>query len=218
MAVRKLKLLKKNQYPPPQKGDPLPFYYWPLLGRLYRERVELCLNALPPGGRVLEVGFGSGLLFPNLNDLFDELHGLDLQADIAGTREVFDRWGIKADIRQGNILDLPYDNHFFDVVLCISILEHLRSEALPQALSELKRVLKSTGILVYGVPVERPLMALLFRFLGYDIRQHHFSTEKEVAHAAGDYLRKVRTQTYTPFKGCLGAFYEVGVYAKDTDP
>ena len=38
--------------------------------------------------------------------------------------------------------------------------------------------------MVYGVPVERRLMVWAFRGLGYDIRQHHFSTHADVSAAA----------------------------------
>jgi ubiquinone/menaquinone biosynthesis C-methylase UbiE len=214
MITRKLKLLKKDQYPKPEKSDPLPFYYWPVIGKLYRERVELCLNALPFGGRVLEVGFGSGLLFPSLKERFDEIHGIDLNADVTGTQAAFDRLGIPTCLKKGDILDLPYEDHFFDAVLCISILEHLQPDSLLRAMDEIKRVLKPSGDLVYGVPVERPLMVMMFRVLGYAIRNHHFSTEKDVARAAAARLKNVSTSVYTPFSGCLGALYEVGVYKK----
>jgi ubiquinone/menaquinone biosynthesis C-methylase UbiE len=214
MIIRKLKLLKKEQYPKPKKGDPLPFYYWPVIGKLYRERVEICLNALPSGGRVLEVGFGSGLLFPSLKERFDEIHGIDLNADVSGTQAAFDQLGIPTFLKKGTILDLPYEDHFFDAVLCVSILEHLQPDSLPRAIDEIKRVLKPSGDLVYGVPVERPLMVMMFRVLGYAIRKHHFSTEKDVARVAEAGLKNVRTSFYTPFGGCLGVMYEVGVYKK----
>ncbi len=34
------------------------------------------------GKRVLEVGFGSGVTFPNLNEQYEEIHGLDLKAPV----------------------------------------------------------------------------------------------------------------------------------------
>jgi ubiquinone/menaquinone biosynthesis C-methylase UbiE len=212
--IRRLRLLKKEQYPKPEKSDPLAFYYWPVIGKLYRERVELCLNALPFGERVLEVGFGSGLLFPSLKERFAEIHGIDLNADAAGIQAVFDRLGIPVYLKKGDILDLPYEDRFFDAVLCVSVLEHLQPDSLPRAMAEIKRVLKPSGNLVYGVPVERTLMVLMFRLLGYAIRKHHFSTEKDVARAAGARLEKIAASVYTPFGGCLGVLYEVGVYQK----
>jgi ubiquinone/menaquinone biosynthesis C-methylase UbiE len=217
MNSRKLKLLKKEQYPKPEKSDPLFFYYWPVIGKLYRERAELCLNALPLGARVLEVGFGSGLLFPSLRERFEEIHGIDLEADVIGTQAIFDRLGIPTYLKKGDILNLPYEDRFFDAVLCVSILEHLQPDTLPLAMDEIKRVLKPSGNLVYGVPVERPFMVMMFRLLGYAIRNHHFSTEKDVARAAEACLKKIKASVYTPFGGCLGALYEVGIYEK-TDP
>jgi ubiquinone/menaquinone biosynthesis C-methylase UbiE len=122
--------------------------------------------------------------------------------------------GIPTFLKKGNILDLPYEDHFFDAVLCVSILEHLQPDSLPRAIDEIKRVLKPSGDLVYGVPVERPLMVTMFRVLGYAIRKHHFSTEKDVARVAEAGLKNVRTSFYAPFGGCLGVMYEVGVYKK----
>jgi len=211
--MRKLTLLAQDRYPRSiEEDNPLPLYYWPVIGKLYRERVELCLDALQPGERVLEVGFGSGVTFPNLAELYDEIHGIDLGANVAETTEAFARLGIKARLCNGNLLALPYDDAFFDAVLCISILEHLRPAEQPAAMGEIRRVLKPRGRLVYGVPVERQLMVTAFRALGYDIRRHHFSTERDVASAADARLARVAIHRYTPFGGILGALYEVGVY------
>jgi hypothetical protein len=62
------------------------------------------------------------------------------------------------------------------------------------------------------VPVERRLMVMAFRTLGYDIRTHHFSTERDISAAADAHFRRLRVSRYTPFGGLLGSLYEVGVY------
>ena len=49
---------------------------------MYLRRVKLALEACSGGARVLEIGFGTGLAFPNLHDMYKEIHGLDLTADI----------------------------------------------------------------------------------------------------------------------------------------
>jgi SAM-dependent methyltransferase len=210
--MRKLKLLPRDRYPHSEEDNPLPLYYWPVVGPLYRQRVEMCLTALEPGKRVLEVGFGSGVTFPNLAELFDEIHGIDLHADIEATTAAFRRLGIETHLRNDNLLALDYADGFFDAVLCISVFEHLRPEAQPVAMRQIARVLRPGGRLVYGVPVERRLMVLGFRMLGYDIRTHHFSTERDVSAAADARLRRLRLDSYTPFGGLLGSLYEVGVY------
>jgi ubiquinone/menaquinone biosynthesis C-methylase UbiE len=195
-------------------GDPMPFYYWPVLGRLYRRRVELCLAECAGGERVLEVGFGSGVSFLNLHEMYREIHGVDLTAAVESVTEAFKARGVPAFLRRGDVRDLPYPEGHFDTVLLISILEHLKPGDLDQALGEISRVLKPGGQMVYGVPVERPFMVFMFRLLGYDIRQHHFSTEDEVRAAAARHLTQVRVTPLKPWVPLVGAVYEVGHFVK----
>ncbi|MFP4416153.1 MAG: glycosyltransferase family 9 protein [Chitinispirillaceae bacterium] len=49
---------------------------------------------------------------------------------------------------RGDILDLPYHNDYFDAVFCISVIEHLGHDKIPQALDELRRVLRPGGKLL----------------------------------------------------------------------
>ena len=79
-ATRRLKLLPRGFYRDQRLSDPLRFYFVPVLGSLYRRRVELCLTECRPGERVLEVGFGSGVALPTLAEIYPEVHGIDLEA------------------------------------------------------------------------------------------------------------------------------------------
>jgi ubiquinone/menaquinone biosynthesis C-methylase UbiE len=210
----KLKLLPLDQYIGDNRYNPIRFYYWPIFGSLYRRRVELCLEELCGGERILEVGFGSGLTFLNLNELYSEIYGLDLTAQVNDIMAMFHTRGIEAWLQNGNVLDMPYPDGFFDSVLLISILEHLKPQEISKAFDEISRVLKPGGQVVYGVPVERRLMVLAFRLLGYDIHKHHFSTEKEINLAV--------SQRFVPVKiTCMygfifsGAVYEVGHFKKE---
>ncbi len=209
-----LRLLPKDQYKGVNQYDPIKYYYWPVFGRMYRRRVELALSQCAGGERVLEVGFGTGLAFPNLHDMYQEIHGLDLTADIEAVKSVFEPSGIPLDLRAGDVLHMPYQDNYFDTVLLVSILEHLKPDELKQAFVEARRVLKPGGQMVYGSPVERPFMVFMFRLLGHDIRGEHFSTEKEIAAAAhrafesGDVLQMKSTPPI------FGAVYEVGHFNK----
>lgn len=211
----RLKLLPARQYRGVNEKDPIRYYYWPVFGTLYRRRVELALAECRGGQRILEVGFGTGLTFLNLNEMYTEIHGLDLTADIPQVKAVFDELGIKTYLQNGNVLHMPYEAGYFDTVLLISILEHLKPEEQGQAFAEITRVLKPGGQAVYGVPVERPLMVFLFRLLGHDIRQEHFSTERQVAQAAGERLKKVRIVEMKSMLPFLGKVYEVGHFVKE---
>ena len=214
-TTTELKLLPRGEYVGVNDEDPIRFYYWPVFGRLYRKRVEMCLEECTGGQRILEVGFGSGLTFVNLKQKYQEIHGLDLTADVEQVKKVFRPHGIESDLRNGSVLEMPYTDDTFDTVLLISILEHLKREEQARAFSEIRRVLRPGGQVVYGVPIERRLMVFMFRALGYDIREHHFSTEKEVAAAAGAAMEKVRI---TQLRSMLGPVYEVGHFVKSSSP
>jgi ubiquinone/menaquinone biosynthesis C-methylase UbiE len=204
-------MLPIRQYAGVNRDDPIRFYHWPIIGRLYRRRIEMCLAECRGGARVLEIGFGSGVTFLNLHDLYAEIHGLDLTASVEEVSRVFAALGISTQLQNGDVRRMPYAAEFFDTVLLISILEHLKPDQLVAAFQEIRRVLKPGGQVVYGVPVERPFMVFMFRLLGTDIRAHHFSTEADVATAARAVLAPVRV---TPLRSWAGQVYEVGHFAK----
>jgi hypothetical protein len=68
--------------------------------------------------------------------------------------------------------------------------------------------------MVYGVPIERPLMVFMFRMLGCDIRKEHFSTELDVSFAAQERFQKVRIVQMRSRPPIFGPVYEVGHFLK----
>lgn len=212
--ISRLRMLPRGQYVQGNEDDPLRYYYWPWLGRLYRRRVELCLAECRGGDRVLEVGFGAGVSFLNLSAIYTEIHGIDLHSQIARVQAVFERHGIETQLEHGDVRQIPFPDRHFDTVLLVSILEHLQPTDQAEAFSEIARVLKPGGQVVYGVPVERPMMMFAFGLLGCDIRQHHFSTERDVARAAGAVFDEVRIHELRSAGGLLGTVYQVGHFRK----
>jgi len=220
----KLKLLPYREYAGVDRNDPLRFYFWPIIGKVFRRRIELCLAECTGGQRVLEVGFGSGVTFANLAEKYKEIYGLDLNASVEDVASVFKARQIETHLQNGSVLCMPYDSDFFDTVLLISILEHLGPTEQIQAFQEIHRVLKPGGQAVYGVPIERRLMVSMFWLLGFDIRKHHFSTEKDVFKAANSVLQKERIIQMPPFllsqestgvPSFFGPVYEIGHFVKD---
>lgn len=210
----KLKLLANHEYAGVDRDDPLRFYFWPVIGTMFRRRVELCLAECRGGQRVLEVGFGSGVTFLNLNDSYKEIHGLDLNASVEAVKAVFQAKQIETHLQSGSVLSMPYKDDFFDTVLLISVLEHLKPHEQIQAFREIRRVLKPQGQAVYGVPIERRLMVFMFRLLGFNIREHHFSTEKDVFDAANSVLDKVRVVRMQSVPALFGPVYEIGHFVR----
>jgi ubiquinone/menaquinone biosynthesis C-methylase UbiE len=211
----RLKLLSRDQYITIKDQDPIRLYFYPVIVNLYLQRVELCLAECRGGERVLDVGFGSGVNFLNLSEMYKEIHGLDLNSDVEAVASVFQKMGIQTQLKNGNVLDMPYPDGSFDTVLLISILEHIKPQEQKPAFEEIKRVLKPDGQLVYGVPVEHPLMVFAFRLLGVNIQEHHFSTEKEVLCAAQEVMRQVRVLDLKPTLPIIKSVYQVGHFVKE---
>lgn len=174
----------------------------------------MCLELLQGGQRVLEVGFGSGVSFLNLAQGYAKIHGLDLDADCDNVSRLFAAHGVNTQLINGSVKQMPYPDAHFDAVLLVSILEHLRPEDQDAACREIQRVLRPGGVMVVGVPVERPLMVLAFRLLGYNIREHHFSTEKEVFAAAAKNLRPDAERALRGMGGLCGPIYMAKRFVK----
>jgi len=210
----KLNLFPRSVYKHSGDSDPLKFYYFPILAHYYRKRVEMCLAECTGGQAILEIGFGAGLAFLNLSTLYQKIYGIELSAPISEITQQFTILGLNTTLFFGNAFNLPFPDSIFDTVLLISILEHIQPNKLNKAFSEIYRVLKPKGQVVYGVPVERQLMVFLFRLLGYNIRDYHFSTQKDVATAAtlvfGEGLIKY-LNGISPF---FGAIYQIGNFTK----
>ena len=213
-SLPKLKLLPYHQYVGVDRNDPLRFYFWPIVGTMYRRRVELCLAECSGGERVLEVGFGAGVTFQNLHESYKEIYGLDLNASVEEVMALFKTRQIETNLQNGSVLCMPYADDFFDTVLLISILEHLKPAQQVQAFREVRRVLKPGSQAIYGVPIERSFMVVMFRLLGCDIRECHFSTEKDVFGAADSVLDKVRLVRMQSVLPLFGPVYEVGHFVK----
>jgi SAM-dependent methyltransferase len=98
---------------------------------------------------ILDVGCGEGFTLNRLKEhgIGKRLEGLEYSIDAIklGKKTYPD---IK--IKQGDIYNLPYEDNFFDLVLCTEVLEHL--DYPQKALKELIRV--SNKYLVVSVPNE----------------------------------------------------------------
>ncbi len=208
MKKQNLKIRKIRDYVGVNRDDPIRLYNLPFVGSIYRDRVERCLNELTGGERVLEIGFGSGVTFLNLNEMYKEIHGLDLTANVELIASSFKKIGIRPFLKNGNVLNLPYPDNYFDSILLISLLEHLKPESLTSAFREIYRVLKQGGQVVYGVPVDRKVMNYAFLLLGSNIKDHHFSDQEQVAATVKSIFKEVAISNICMWP--FGKLYEIG--------
>jgi ubiquinone/menaquinone biosynthesis C-methylase UbiE len=165
------------------RAEPTRYYYWPLVGRLYRTRLRMALDALGPGpfDRLLEVAHGSGIFLPSLAPLCRELHGIDLHPHLGTVRETLRKAGVEAVLETGDALAMPYPAGHFDAVVNISMLEHLRDPR--AAVAEMLRVLRPGGTLVLGFPGKNLAMNTFFKTVGFNPDEIHPSSHRDILRA-----------------------------------
>ncbi len=185
--------------PPNGPTDPIAYYRRPVLGWIFRERINQGLRLLDGRRyvRALEVGYGSGVVLAALHPLVGELHGLDLDADPARAEETLRTRGATATLVQGSVYDLPYPDGHFDLVASFSTFEHLHEY--PKALAEVARVLRPGGQFLLGMPSVNRWMEVGFVAIGFrGINDHHVTTPQQVAAALGAHgLTVLRYQQLT---------------------
>lgn len=120
-----------------------------LFRRAYRRFAADVAGIAPPGGAVLDVGTGPGVLLAELVRLRPDLRvsGVDLSADMvdAANRNLAG-FGARASAHQGDVADLPFPENSFDVAVSSLSLHHWDDPA--AAAGELARVLRPGGQLV----------------------------------------------------------------------
>jgi ubiquinone/menaquinone biosynthesis C-methylase UbiE len=142
-----------------------------------------------PGLRVLDAGCGRGEVLLACARRGAEVAGVDFsEAAVEITRETLAEYP-DADIRQGDITDLPWPDDSFDRIQNSDVMEHLDPPQTVPALSELRRVLKPGGfLLVHTAPnrlfkqVAWPAVGPALRLIGHgevaDDMEHWFEVNK----------------------------------------
>jgi SAM-dependent methyltransferase len=187
----RFELPPKGTLRPNSDVDPLRYYYTPLVGRIFTSRLQIGLDLIETRfRRLLEIGYGSGLLMPSLSRACDEIYGADLLPEPPGLRQTLAGLGVTPrELVQADVRKLPFADGLFDGVVAFSILEHLKKPELSRALAELGRVLEPGGRLLIGMPAVHPVMNAAFAAIGFaNIDDHHFSGLPEVLSAARDWF------------------------------
>lgn len=134
--------------------------YKGVLGFITKKRYSLIKSLLPgkPAHRILEVGYGSGIFLPELADHTNELYGIDIHDKHAEIESILKVYGISASLSKAEVSHLPFPSDYFDTVVSVSTLEFV--DDLPDAVQEIKRVLKKGGSFLLVMPGTSPLLDL----------------------------------------------------------
>lgn len=140
--------------------------------------------ALDGNSMVLDAGSGTGIVslgFADARIPHNKLVALDLShKSLKIAREEFDRQkkinGKRIITMQGNVLDLPFADASFDLVITCGVLEYVSLDA---GLKELARVLKTGGKLVF-IPVKPSIVGSVLEFL-YKFKAHPLQDVRRIS-------------------------------------
>lgn len=110
--------------------------------------------------KILNLGVGTGDDLKILNK-YGNNYLIDINRDALDLIES----NLYFEKKVANACAIPYDNNFFDVVISLDVFEHIAND--DKSVSEIYRVLKKGGLLVFSVP------AFQFLFSGHDIALDH---------------------------------------------
>jgi ubiquinone/menaquinone biosynthesis C-methylase UbiE len=123
---------------------------YPRLDRKFARICELVRTQLPCES-FLDAGCGDGRYLRALDaDLPARIAGVDISERILETAHAAIP---RADLRQGNLEQLPFGDAAFDLVLCAQVIEHVLDAR--AGIAELARVLQPSGRLVISTDNDR---------------------------------------------------------------
>lgn len=117
--------------------DPNWSYTPTYLKKMYH--VRKFLDSMPKESKTLDAGCGEGVLVQEYLTKGYSIQGIDLN------------YGSEF-VKQGSILNMPFEDATFDVVLLLDVFEHLAFIDQPKALKEIQRILKKGGYLMASIP------------------------------------------------------------------
>jgi len=134
--------------------------------------VRRALDYVPPGGQVLEIGFGPGRLHVELARRAEMCVGLELACGMCRfTRRRLERAGLSSRLTRGSVFALPYPANTFDTLVSTFALSGVAEGKL--AMCEMVRVAASGGRIVLvdiGLPANGnrlgTFLARLWEYMG----------------------------------------------------
>jgi SAM-dependent methyltransferase len=155
-------------------SDKARWVYSGVLGPLQRKRFQLALRLLGNHrfGRLLEIGYGSGVFLPELARHCDRLYAADIHVRGGNVRDVLTRRNLSVGIVCASMAELPFADGCMDCVVAISCFEYCPDQ--DAACQTIRRILVPGGFLVLVTPGHSRLVDFGLRLLvGTDAREEY---------------------------------------------
>ena len=159
------------------------YYSIPVIGTFFRWRLKVAVAMFTEARvhRLLDIGYGAGLLIGELAGRADQMVCVDVHDYHVEVRRQALRDGYAIDAARGDASALPFAAEAFDAVFCVSLLEHVTD--LQHVVQEIRRVLQPNGTLIAGFPPRSSLTSACFRAIGFDYARLHPNGETAILSA-----------------------------------
>jgi SAM-dependent methyltransferase len=135
-----------------------------------------------PGMRLLDAGCCADLAAYRLDRWRSTYYGVDISPKLIREMNSFaEKRSIPVGgLEVAEITDLPYPDAYFDIALCIGVIEYVDLEYTAKSIRELHRVLKKGARLVIDIPnLDHPLVNVMFTLENYLGRPHIIKDHEE---------------------------------------
>ncbi len=131
----------------------------------YISIANLLIQKYSLSGRVLDIGCSSGQLVRAFHDFGITAFGCDISQDvICKSPYALNDYLFNIDITKGK---LPFIDGYFELIVLLDVIEHIPLNTMGIVLKEIRRILRTNGILYISTP--NPLICKL---LGYSDPTH----------------------------------------------
>ena len=137
-------------------------HLYPIVNAVFNERLGPILHMVSSerdNSIMLDIGCNRGYL-SNFFSSKGKVVGLDIdKQNLVEAKQLYKH----IDFVQADISFLPFRNDSFDLVICASVLEHIKN--LSYVVKNLKKIIKKRGKLVAAYPIEDKLLLILHKLL-----------------------------------------------------
>ncbi len=160
-------------------------FYSPAYRYVFLQRLRMALRLMGDTRHrnLLDIGVGSGVFLPELSKHCERLVGIDRHPHLDAVGRMLANEGVSADLRQCDLLALPFGGAEFDCVVCVSVLEFV--DDVDRAMQEMHRVAAPQATIVVGAPVFNAFTDRLYDMVGFKRHKSaHKSDQNKILDAA----------------------------------
>ncbi|MDI6736151.1 MAG: class I SAM-dependent methyltransferase [bacterium] len=107
-------------------------------------------------GRILDLGCGNGRHLVYLSKKGFNAYGIDIsQKSLQIAQDWLNKKGLQTELKKASVTEIPYPDEYFDIVICMGMLDHILIQEVKKGIQEIERVLTPEGIFFLGLRSDR---------------------------------------------------------------